>query len=172
MLFAQHFLQNAAGLLDSLNRSKTEERFFSASSSVSANIANEKECSLLYNIIDTLSNVFLNDVQKTIIAKDGFNLLMQPLVDQVSFFYFSKESIIRIKLWLSALCSNGDIDWQRDWIWWLQDIHQQTFGTLYCQFGCLVGPWRNLVSQIQLPDTAQDQEWFISGKWLAFPVVV
>ena len=84
MLFAQHFLQNAAGLLDLLNGSKTEERFFSPSSSASANIANEKECSLLYNIVDTLSNVFHNDVQKTIIAKDGFNLLMQPLVDQVS----------------------------------------------------------------------------------------
>lgn len=44
----------------------------------------EKDELLLYSIIDTLSNVFKNDSQKSFANKDCFKLLIQPLVDQVN----------------------------------------------------------------------------------------
>jgi hypothetical protein len=44
----------------------------------------KKDELLLYSIIGTLSNVFLNDSQKSFANKDCFKLLIQPLVDQVN----------------------------------------------------------------------------------------
>jgi U3 small nucleolar RNA-associated protein 10 len=38
---------------------------------------------LLFGIIDTLSNVFLNDAQKMFVNKERFNLFMEPIVDQI-----------------------------------------------------------------------------------------
>ena len=43
----------------------------------------EKERILLCSVIDTLSNIFLNDTHKTFANKDCFKMLIQPLVDQV-----------------------------------------------------------------------------------------
>jgi hypothetical protein len=77
VLFASHFVQNAADLLNLMNSSKTTEKYFDSSSS------NEKEKLLLFSVIDTLSNVFLNDSQRTFFNKERFNLLLDPLVDQI-----------------------------------------------------------------------------------------
>ena len=54
-----------------------EGKFFESASHV-------KESLLLYNVVDTLSNIFLNDTQKTFANKDCFKMLIQPLVDQVN----------------------------------------------------------------------------------------
>ena len=35
------------------------------------------------SLVDTLSNVFLNDAQRTFVSKERFNLVMEPLVDQI-----------------------------------------------------------------------------------------
>ncbi len=80
MLFASHFVQNAADVLISL-RSCNEKKYFDDSPSF------EKEKLLLYSVIDTLSNVFVNDSQRTFVNKERFNMLLDPLVDQVSFIY-------------------------------------------------------------------------------------
>jgi U3 small nucleolar RNA-associated protein 10 len=37
----------------------------------------------LHSVIDTLSNVFINDTQKVFVNKERFNLLMEPLIDQI-----------------------------------------------------------------------------------------
>lgn len=37
----------------------------------------------MYSVVDTLSNVFLNDTQRTFLNKERFNVLMEPLVDQI-----------------------------------------------------------------------------------------
>lgn len=42
-----------------------------------------KEHLLLVNVVDTLSNVFLHDTQRTFVNKERFNVLMEPLVDQI-----------------------------------------------------------------------------------------
>ncbi len=34
-------------------------------------------------MVDTLSNVFINDSQKVFVNKERFNLLMEPLIDQI-----------------------------------------------------------------------------------------
>ena len=47
--------------------------------------SNDKSRLLLFNIIDTLNNVFLHDTDKFVLANDRFSSLMQPLVDQVQF---------------------------------------------------------------------------------------
>ena len=46
--------------------------------------SNDKSRLLLLNIIDTLTYVFLHDTDKFVLANDRFNVLMQPLVDQVN----------------------------------------------------------------------------------------
>ena len=60
--------------------------FFQGEKYFSTSISFEKEHLLLYSIVDTLSNVFLNDSQRTFVNKERFNLLMEPLVDQVNYF--------------------------------------------------------------------------------------
>lgn len=73
VLFAGHFIKNAADLLDSCNTSKTEELYFDS----------EQKCSILVNyIFKTLQVVFLYDSQ-AFINKDRFETLMQPMVDQL-----------------------------------------------------------------------------------------
>ncbi|XP_013181266.1 PREDICTED: HEAT repeat-containing protein 1 [Papilio xuthus] len=73
VLFAGHFIKNAAELLDACNNSKNEELFFDS----------EEKCTSLVNyIIKTLHVVFLYDSQ-SFINKDRFETLMQPVVDQL-----------------------------------------------------------------------------------------
>lgn len=73
VLFASHFINNSAEILDACNRSKTEDLYY----------ANEdKNVILLENVLKTLNSVFLYDNQK-FINRDRFNVLMQPLVDQL-----------------------------------------------------------------------------------------
>ncbi|KAJ2944524.1 hypothetical protein O0L34_g3869 [Tuta absoluta] len=73
VLFANHFIKNAADLLDSCNISKTEDLFFDS----------EDKCiSLINYIIKTLYLVFLYDSQ-SFINNDRFETLMQPIVDQL-----------------------------------------------------------------------------------------
>ena len=78
VLFASHFVQNAADLLNLINISKTNEKYFDSSTT-----SYEKEKLLLFSVIDTLSNVFQNDSQRTFFNKERFNLLLDPLVDQI-----------------------------------------------------------------------------------------
>lgn len=73
VLFAGHFIKNAAELLDSCNKSKTEDLYFDT----------EEKCITLVNyIIKTLHIVFLYDSQN-FLNKDRFETLMQPVVDQL-----------------------------------------------------------------------------------------
>ncbi|XP_039764313.1 HEAT repeat-containing protein 1 [Pararge aegeria] len=73
VLFAGHFVKNAAELLDSCNNSKTEQLFFNS----------EEKCITLINyILKTLNIVFLYDSQ-SFLNKDRFETLMQPVVDQL-----------------------------------------------------------------------------------------
>ncbi|XP_041968387.1 HEAT repeat-containing protein 1 [Aricia agestis] len=73
VLFAGHFVKNAAELLDACNNSKTEELFFDSE---------EKNIALVNNIIKTLQIVFLYDTQ-SFLNKSRFETLMQPVVDQL-----------------------------------------------------------------------------------------
>lgn len=73
VLFAGHFIKNAADLLDACNMSKTEDLYFDS----------QEKCVTLVNyIIKTLHIVFLYDTQ-SFINKDRFETLMQPIVDQL-----------------------------------------------------------------------------------------
>lgn len=73
VLFASHFIKNAADLLDSCNNSKNEEHYFDS----------EDKClTLIQYIIKTLNIVFLYDSQ-SFLNKDRFETLMQPVVDQL-----------------------------------------------------------------------------------------
>ncbi|XP_056631660.1 HEAT repeat-containing protein 1 homolog [Diorhabda sublineata] len=73
VLFASHFINNSAQILDGCNLSKTEDLYFTDE---------EKNVILIENILKTLNSVFLYDNQK-FINRDRFNILMQPLVDQL-----------------------------------------------------------------------------------------
>jgi hypothetical protein len=114
ILFSTHFIQNAAGILDTLNVSKTgklihhikrlakqqsnknitfnfkhfffqDENFFLNKKERTKYVyANEKLRLLLFSIVDTMANLFLHDSDKFMTTNDRFNLIMQPLVDQVS----------------------------------------------------------------------------------------
>ena len=50
---------------------------------MSASGSLEKEKLLLFNVVDTLANVFLNDSQRTFVNKERFNMLFEPLIDQI-----------------------------------------------------------------------------------------
>nr|CAD7441758.1 unnamed protein product [Timema bartmani] len=77
VLFAGHFLKNAAGLLDANNLAKTDTLYFG-----SGKLAKTKANLLLQQILKTLHGVFMYDRQK-FINKERFDVLMQPIVDQV-----------------------------------------------------------------------------------------
>lgn len=73
VLFASHFIKNAADLLDTCNNSKSEELYFD----------DEEKClTLVKYILKTLHTVFLYDSQ-SFLNKDRFETLMQPVVDQL-----------------------------------------------------------------------------------------
>ncbi|KAJ8954542.1 hypothetical protein NQ318_000776 [Aromia moschata] len=73
VLFAGHFLNNAAQVLDACNKVKNEELYFADEN---------KSILLLEYVIKTLNSVFMYDSQK-FINKERFDVLMQPLVDQL-----------------------------------------------------------------------------------------
>ncbi|CAG9784650.1 unnamed protein product [Diatraea saccharalis] len=73
VLFAGHFIKNAAELLDSCNNSKSEDLFLDSE---------EKCLELIKYIIKTLHIVFLYDSQN-FLNKERFETLMQPVVDQL-----------------------------------------------------------------------------------------
>ncbi|CAG4972998.1 unnamed protein product [Colias eurytheme] len=73
VLFAGHFIKNAADLLDACNNSKSEQLYFDS----------EEKCIILIKyIIKTLHIVFLYDSQN-FLDKNRFETLMQPIVDQL-----------------------------------------------------------------------------------------
>ncbi|KAI8486292.1 HEAT repeat-containing protein 1 [Branchiostoma belcheri] len=77
VLFAGHIVKNAAATLDSNNVYKTEEPYFGDSD------ADQRKSSLLLGyILDCLYKVFLYD-NENFVNKETFDLLMQPLVDQI-----------------------------------------------------------------------------------------
>lgn len=80
VLFAGHFLQNAAQLLDGTNLSKTDICYYGNSA-----FGVQKSCLLLENILKTLHSVFLYDSTDStnFLNKDKFEVLLHPLVDQV-----------------------------------------------------------------------------------------
>lgn len=73
VLFAGHFINNAASVLDSCNSIKTTQLYFEDEA---------KTLTLLDNIVKTLNCVFLYDTQ-TFVTKERFDVLMQPIVDQL-----------------------------------------------------------------------------------------
>lgn len=76
ILFANDFIQNAADFLI---------KYTNCDSSIDENTANGSKLeiiSLIENIIQTLSNVFLHDSQG-FINNHRFDILMQPIVDQL-----------------------------------------------------------------------------------------
>lgn len=73
VLFAGHFLNNAATLLDNCNQIKQDELYFDD---------DDKNIALLENILKTLLAIFLYDSQK-FVTKERFDVLMQPVVDQL-----------------------------------------------------------------------------------------
>ncbi|CAF0714899.1 unnamed protein product [Brachionus calyciflorus] len=101
VLFAPQFTQNAADALNQLNSSKTEEKFFGDSAATK-----EKENVLLYGIIDTLANVFLNDTQRTFVNKERFNVLMEPLIDQIENEIEFDDYMVFIKKHLGPCIAN------------------------------------------------------------------
>jgi len=77
VLFASNFVRNAVELLDKNNISK------SGQSNRKSYINDPEKCVLLVDsILRTLNNVFKYDTVK-FLTKDRFNLLMEPLVNQV-----------------------------------------------------------------------------------------
>ncbi|KAK5645643.1 hypothetical protein RI129_004107 [Pyrocoelia pectoralis] len=72
-LFAGHFLNNAAKLLDDCNQIKNENLHFDDTS---------KNAALVENILKTLHTIFMYDNQK-FVNKERFEVLMQPIVDQL-----------------------------------------------------------------------------------------
>lgn len=80
VLFAGHFLHNAASLLDAVNMAKNCDYYGDAGE-------NEvKSIMLLEGILKTLHSVFLFDSSDSsnFLNKDKFEVLLHPLVDQVS----------------------------------------------------------------------------------------
>ncbi|CAH1243056.1 HEATR1 [Branchiostoma lanceolatum] len=77
VLFAGHVVKNAAATLDSNNVIKAEEPFFGDSDT-----EQRKSSLLLGYIMDCLYKVFLYD-NENFVNKETFDLLMQPLVDQI-----------------------------------------------------------------------------------------
>lgn len=73
ILFAGHFIKNAADLLNACNKNKSDELFLDS---------DEKCCDLIEYIIKTLNAVFLYDSQN-FVNKERFETIMQPLVDQL-----------------------------------------------------------------------------------------
>lgn len=73
VLFAGHFINNAASVLDACNPIKTTQLYFEDEA---------KTLTLLENILKTLNCVFLYDTQ-TFVTKERFDVLMQPIVDQL-----------------------------------------------------------------------------------------
>lgn len=76
VLFAGLFVANCASLLTKYNTSKEESIGLERDSVV-----------LVESILKTLSLVFSYD-SHNFLTKERFNLLMQPLVDQVSYTYY------------------------------------------------------------------------------------
>ncbi|XP_018325766.1 HEAT repeat-containing protein 1 [Agrilus planipennis] len=73
VLFAGHFLNNAANLLDACNVIKQKELYFENE---------EQNVLLVENILKTLNAVFLYDTQR-FVNKERYDVLMQPIVDQL-----------------------------------------------------------------------------------------
>ncbi|XP_018577691.1 HEAT repeat-containing protein 1 [Anoplophora glabripennis] len=85
VLFAGHFLNNAAQILDSCNETKNEELYF---------IEESKNTLLLEYTLKTLNEVFLHGSQR-FINKDRFDILMQPLVDQLENTLGGVENLLK-----------------------------------------------------------------------------
>lgn len=76
-IFAGHIMKNAASLLDQNNKMKGGKKFFPQDKS-----KHRKSCRLLEHILDTIYRCCLYDTEG-FINKDRFDMLMQPLVDQI-----------------------------------------------------------------------------------------
>lgn len=75
-LFLGIFIENAADVLVKNNSAKETENWFSGE------YALEKSILVVENIMLTFLTTFTNDSQKCL-TKDYFNIIMEPLVDQV-----------------------------------------------------------------------------------------
>lgn len=77
VLFAGHFLKHAAEVLDLNNSGKQTTPYFGDGAD-----AERKTCSLISCILGTFHKIFLFD-SENFINKDRFDLVLQPIVDQV-----------------------------------------------------------------------------------------
>ncbi|XP_053394592.1 HEAT repeat-containing protein 1-like isoform X2 [Mercenaria mercenaria] len=76
-LFAGHIITHAAKMLDENNNMKQEDKFFQAD-----NAKYSRSCQLLEFILDCINKCCVYDTEG-FINKERFDLLMQPLVDQL-----------------------------------------------------------------------------------------
>jgi len=117
VLFSSHFIVNAMHTLDALNASKSEEGLFiNAKERTKFTFATEKSSLLLFNLVDTLSNLFLHDSDKFILNNDRFAMIMQPLIDQIeneiefdSYKKFIDECLTNCIRNFAGLCSHDDV---------------------------------------------------------------
>ncbi|CAH0557807.1 unnamed protein product [Brassicogethes aeneus] len=85
VLFAGHFLNNSAQILEACNKIKNDDLYYDD---------DDKNMLLLTNVLQTLHSVFLYDNQK-FINKDRFEVLMQPIVNQLENTLGGMQSLIK-----------------------------------------------------------------------------
>lgn len=104
VLFAGHFVKNAATILDECNAAKTTSLYFE----------DERKCvALLESVLGTLRTVLSNDSQ-SFIDKDRFEALMQPLVDQLeNGLVREADSVLIPCIALFAVSTGDDSLWKR-----------------------------------------------------------
>lgn len=108
VLFAGHFLKNSAALLDATNLTKTKSRYFED---------DQKSITLITYILETLNLVFLYDTQN-FVDKDRFELLMQPIVDQLENTIGGEMALrVRVESILVPCISNFAVACADDSLW-------------------------------------------------------
>lgn len=109
VLFANDIIKDAADLLDQCNSSKTESDLYFPGSI-------QKNKLLIKNILKTLHKIFLHD-SKDFINEHRFDILMQPLVDQLQNpLVIEDESLtgsLQSCLSQLALVTHNDTLWKR-----------------------------------------------------------
>ena len=107
VLFASDFIQNAAELLTKCVKSQTSDKLFTKDSNCT---------SLVESIIQTLYFIFMHDSQG-FVNIHRFEILLQPLVDQLGNLIVLENEGIREKILLClaqlATAANDDTMWKQ-----------------------------------------------------------
>lgn len=81
-LFIGIFIENAAEMLKLNNFAKVDSPYFDDQYGM------KKSILLVDSIIETFLTAFTYDASQKFLSRDYFNLIMEPLVDQVCFYHF------------------------------------------------------------------------------------